>query len=376
MVLRANILTSEQISVYIQTVLEVSPKESSAENPQKLITKIERESQVKGRMLSNVIAEYIRERVALKKWSEKTLSEANAVFELFVRVVGDIQIKNIDRKIMVNYMENIQNLPSNMNKIPKFRGKNVNEILAMPNDNPISIRTVNKYIERISSMMNWCVRQEYITRNPAMGLSISSKISDDQQRAAYSLEDITRIKNSLMRESKGKPERYWIPLIALYTGMRLNEISQLYSNDVVSNDGIWCFDINDEKNKRVKNPSSKRQVPVHLKLIELGFMDYVEDVCKQGHSRLWMNLKEWRDGYSKDIGRWYGRFNRTHVTKDPLKVFHSFRHLICDTLKQAGVEVSIISEIVGHSGGSVTLSRYGKRYRPRILLEALLKLPY
>jgi integrase len=58
-------------------------------------------------------------------------------------------------------------------------------------------------------------------------------------------------------------------------------------------------------------------------------------------------------------------------------VFHSFRHTVTDTLKQAGVSETVIAEIVGHSNsGSMTMGRYGKRYQPKVLLEALLKLDY
>jgi integrase len=66
------------------------------------------------------------------------------------------------------------------------------------------------------------------------------------------------------------------------------------------------------------------------------------------------------------------------ITNDLKKVFYSFRHTVADTLKQAGVETSVISELLGHSHdkGNMTLSRYGKRYRPKVLLEALMKLNY
>ena len=90
-----------------------------------------------------------------------------------------------------------------------------------------------------------------------------------------------------------------------------------------------------------------------------------------------MNLT-WMDihGYSNSLGKWYQRFNRRYVSKDPLKVFHSMRHTVADTLKQAGVPEIIISEVVGHTHQSMTTGRYGKRYQPQVLLDALLKLDY
>lgn len=59
------------------------------------------------------------------------------------------------------------------------------------------------------------------------------------------------------------------------------------------------------------------------------------------------------------------------------KDFHSFRHTVGDFLKQSGVEPSVISELLGHSVDSITLSRYGKRYSPRVLKkQAVDKLDY
>ncbi|HIJ80525.1 MAG TPA: tyrosine-type recombinase/integrase [Desulfuromonadales bacterium] len=57
-------------------------------------------------------------------------------------------------------------------------------------------------------------------------------------------------------------------------------------------------------------------------------------------------------------------------------IFHSMRHTVADTLKQAGVPEVVISEILGHTHMNITSGRYGKRYQPKVLLEALAKLDY
>ena len=69
--------------------------------------------------------------------------------------------------------------------------------------------------------------------------------------------------------------RYWIPLIGIYTGMRLNEICQLYVDDVKYLNRIWYFRLTNERSDQsLKNKQSKRLVPIHPKLIELGFIDF------------------------------------------------------------------------------------------------------
>jgi len=68
-----------------------------------------------------------------------------------------------------------------------------------------------------------------------------------------------------------------VPLIGLYSGMRLGEIIQLYVVDVKLEDAIYYFNVtpspSDETGpdvKSVKNLSSIRIVPVHSELIKLG----------------------------------------------------------------------------------------------------------
>ena len=68
----------------------------------------------------------------------------------------------------------------------------------------------------------------------------------DQEREAYNTEDLHRLckTEGFIGDARARePEKYWIPLIALYGGLRLNEICQLHTGDIVELDGVPCFDI-------------------------------------------------------------------------------------------------------------------------------------
>jgi integrase len=258
----------------------------------------------------------------------------------------------------------------------KYPGMTIQQILTIKDIDHMSFKSVNKHVARLGAILRYCVDEGILTSNPAYGLKVSEKKRADEERCTYSKADIEKIIKSLPRDI-ATPERYWIPLIGLYSGMRLNEICQLYLSDIIKFDGIWCFSINGEKDKRLKNLASERIIPVHPTLLELGLLTYVESVKVINSPRLWMNLT-WMDihGYSNGFGKWYQRFNRTYVTNDSKKVFHSMRHTVADTLKQAGVPEVVISELIGHAHNSITSGRYGKRYQPKVLLEALVHLDY
>ena len=159
--------------------------------------------------------------------------------------------------------------------------------------------------------------------------------------------------------------------------MRLNEICQLHCDDVKQVEGVSCFDINaNTPDKMLKSSAATRTVPVHPRIIDLGFLDYAKSMQTKGERRLWPRLKHRRDGYGQDLSRWFGRFSDEHVVNDRKKVFHSFRHNFTDALKQKGVQEVTIAELVGHENPSITTGRYGKRLQPGPLLEALQKLDY
>ncbi|MDO9067827.1 MAG: site-specific integrase [Deltaproteobacteria bacterium] len=326
--------------------------------------------------LGDVIKAYIHEHVTLKKWTEKTRLENESILNLFVRLMGTQDVRRTSRPVMIALVEKLKRVPAHLNKKPEYKGKSIEELLRMPDLQTLETRTVNKYLSRISSLFIWGVRQGYLYKNPAEGLSIAELVREDEEREAYSREDISCLLNCLAGIPPDKPERYWIPIVALYTGMRLDEICQLYTNDVIEIDGVWCIAINCNGDKKLKTVASRRNIPIHPELVRLGFLEYHGMVQQRGDERLWMNLIKGRDGYSHLLGKWYQRHNRKHITANPKRCFHSFRHTVADTLKQQGCNEAVIAEILGHRNESITMGRYGKRYHPKILLDALCQLNF
>ena len=101
--------------------------------------------------------------------------------------------------------------------------------------------------------------------------------------------------------------------------MRQNEIGQLLVSDITETDGVWCVDVNPKgEGKKVKTKAAKRLVPVHSKLTELGFLDYVEKLRAQGKARLWPDLVPSRDGYGQKISRWYASWRKKWLTEQDL----------------------------------------------------------
>lgn len=324
--------------------------------------------------LSKMIKQYMEFKEP--EWTPKTKLEMGGVFRFLMELLGDIDVTDLTRQAVLDLRAKLMRLPPNLHK--RYPDLTIQQLLDRADIVPMSTKSVNKHVGGIGGLLRYCLDLGIVTVNYATGLKLSEKGRVDEERSTYSIDDLKSIIDNLPRKPS-LPERYWIPLIGCYSGMRLNEICQLYVDDVQQVEGIWCFSVNGAKDKRLKNTASERMLPVHPKLVELGFLEHCEKIRKTTAPRLWTNLT-WMDvhGYSNGFGSWYQRFNRKYVTDDPKKVFHSFRHLVTNTLKQAGVQDSLIAELIGHSHGNhaMTMSRYGKRYQPKVLLEAMMHLDY
>ncbi|MFM2599089.1 site-specific integrase [Vibrio fortis] len=218
---------------------------------------------------------------------------------------------------------------------------------------------VKDYIQKCSSFFEWCLQMEMTDINPFKGMKFKKTRKDSAAKNAYSHADLQMLFSTEIhtQEKYKHPHYYWLPLLGLYTGARLNELCQLYKQDIIKQDGIWVIKVDDQhKGQRLKNNRSRRMIPIHEKLLELGFLDYIESVQ---HERIFPALKEERDGFATAASKWFGRF-KSKLGFERGYDFHSFRHTVATQLKNAEVSPILAGELLGHSQNNITYDRYGK----------------
>ena len=81
--------------------------------------------------------------------------------------------------------------------------------------------------------------------------------------------------------------------MSLNSGARMNELCQLLVDDIQYVDSHWVFNITQENDteKHLKNKGSKRMVPVHPVLIELGILDHYQQMKEQKEKWLFPEIK-------------------------------------------------------------------------------------
>lgn len=214
-----------------------------------------------------------------------------------------------------------------------------------------SASTRNRYIKKNSAFFKWiATRTDEDIRNPFEGMGVKETTAPMDRRPAYTLNDLKRLHIALHGV---KDWKRWIILIGRYSGMRQNEICQLYHNDMMKVDGVWCFRVDNlNPNQTLKTDSSRRFVPIHSQLLTLGLLDFFTD--RKGH--LFPELALHLGSYGHYFSRWFTRFRGKHG----LPEYHSLRHYAATTFKQNGFPEQFASQVLGHSNATITYNRYGK----------------
>lgn len=226
----------------------------------------------------------------------------------------------------------------------------------------VSIGTKNKHASKIGAFFHWVNnRYDEEIKNPFEGLRAKDTQPVKEKRTAYSL---SQIKFLLASMSNLEIHKQWIIKIAIYTGMRCNEIIQLSSDDVSQIDGQWCLSVRDNKDyQRVKNKGSIRAIPLHKEL--LPFVVYAKS--KPDGERIFPEFKVYKGNCAHYFGKWFTRWK----AKNNLPEFHSIRHYVATVFKTQGIELQYAQQILGHSSGSITYDRYGKQIAPHALVNAI-----
>lgn len=305
----------------------------------------------------------------------------------------DIPLGALDRQIMRDFSAVMCAQPARP-YLKEFKGKGPLELQAMniPREQRLTDKTLDTKFTMVKMLLNWCELEYGIQPKPLNSALIIPKVqrSSEAARRAFTTEELRKIFNprSYLKNTARTPSKYWAPLIALFTGMRLEEIVQLHIADIRQDEGVWCFDINDrEDGKHVKSDAGKRLVPVHPFLLnDLGLLRYIESVKEEGQTRLFPELKREKKGnMGGPVTSWFSRYRRKlgiggEEGQISATVFHSFRHTVINYLiSQAMVTPRWIQKVVGHDlkGAAdigVTANYEGKFPTAKLLEEVVLKL--
>lgn len=331
-----------------------------------------------GELVSTIVQLYIDEKIRSGAWADKTFVTYKVILESLIALLDDKGIKLVTYRDAQTIKNHLQKLPSSIGKRAAYKDKTIKQILNMniPESHLMSVKTINTRLGCYSELFKWAIRNGYVNINVFDGLALKDNRNVRHLRLPFTPQDLEALFSSPAMLKPNKPWQYWLPLLALYTGARLNELCQLQFKDIRQEQGIWVIDINDDgDNQYLKSSSSKRLVPIHNELIKLGFIEFVRSVGKGSKSSIFSDLSLRNERYSHTPSKWFGRIKTQVLSDSDKKSFHSFRHTFIDymfnKLKLQGNP--LVKALVGHSDKEITTGVYGSSFELEDLNEIIQK---
>jgi len=312
------------------------------------------------------VRRYMNEGKHAKSWVPKTTDEKQDALDLLGEITGNTSTAELSKVDVGNIKDVLMRMPKNRKKNPATRNLDLADMLKVTGAPVISPTTVNGYLSNFQSFFDWAVKNGCVTENIFSGVRLRQSVrASTNARKAFSDKDLQKMFLHLTDNPDGlvrKDDMKWPTLIAMFTGARVNEVAQLHISDIKKEGDVWCIDFNDDGEKNLKTLASRRLVPAHKKLLELGLIDFVNQRGKGLSPRLFPSFPySEKNGYGRNVGRWFnGKFLPTLGLKEPGLVFHSLRHTMVTNLSQNDVEESIVKAIVGHEQIGVTQKSYFK----------------
>ena len=355
--------------------------------------------------------------------------------DTFIDLIGDVTLCELTSDLIKQYAELLSKLPEyNLAKTRKYCNKSPREAIELAekdNDPRLSESTIRTRLDHLNAVFKEGNTKLLLDTNPVTAHKGSARqpntkskrnirhiFTDAELHLIFNNEHADWFKtghlfaekwfragelvtghNKQQPTTRNLPYFYWFPILSLLSGARPNELAQLHLDDILQTEnGVWYldFNLNDGKtdydkteasspqqftnalDKSLKNPNAHRVTPIHSKLLELGFIDYVTALRNAGYKRLFEELRfDENRGYAKDVGDWFNeRYIGTllKIPRDNGKVLYSFRHNFITALGNLdGLEERVIGQLVGHERGDTETTKTYLKDRGAELLQPVIE---
>lgn len=310
-------------------------------------------------LLSELIEEYCAALQKEKPADEGTRKRYRDTLDTMLQLLGDREVSCYSKQDLVVLKAKLYRWPANIHKLEELRGKTAAEILRQKPAKTLDKRTVDsKYMDKITAVFQYAFRHNLIAVDVGQNVVKSVTVAEKKagRRKPYDIEDLKKIFAALPVHPE-RPHLAWVPLIAAYSGARHGEICSLKIGDVHLNHRIPYLLVTEEDDNgvvvtNIRGEVSRRIVPLHPLLLEMGLLQFVARRKALGKELLF-DLRKKGDAESIPLtGDYYGQsfesYNRKHVTNDLRKSFYSFRFTLHKALQLKGVSPELCFAITGH----------------------------
>jgi len=356
--------------------------------PEKLVTtavtpiQLPKPSPLFSEVIEPFFAEKSRGSEGHRPYSKQTEKQGRVTVRLWLDLIGDKPVRSYTGGDAGRFRTLLLRMPASHGKgrTPIDAMKTINQADGEGEVPRLKMKTVKRHFSILSQIWLYLLPNEFVERNVFAGFSFPGTSSKKRNRDDWSPEQLAVLfRSERWRRGGTDAAEWWLPLVSLFSGMRLEEICRLRPReDIQRRDGYDCFVIQEQPAMQglppwsPKSEAGARTIPIHGFLKRLGFLDLVARRLADGSERVFPELRP--GGPDNKLGAAFSREFSKYKIDLGIKgkvVFHSFRHNFRTVLESTDFKTSWIDAVVGHEGGSGLGKTYTKRVEVRRLDEVV-----
>lgn len=254
-------------------------------------------------------------------------------------------------------MEVVENLPKRV--VQPYRSMTVQQLIEsddVPPEDLVGAESIHKHLKMYKSLFKTFLtdNKDILEKSPTDGIVAAPSKA---RFGAYSVAEMRKFVGWALKQPDGWQK--WITLLLAYTGARRGEIAKLEKSHIKYDEDSQRHYLLIAEGGQGKTENATRQVAIHPKLIEWGFLDFVNRQWKEkifspvsgkNMPKIGKVLADVRDQLGIPYLDDYGQ----------RRLVHSFRHTMISTCLAGWVgNLAHLQQVVGHekSGSGIT-NRY------------------
>lgn len=320
-------------------------------------------------ILDQVIDSYIDSYPKAKKAA--MFKKMTPAIALLRELHGRKQVRDLKRIHIRDYFDVVHGLPPRWRDKCKARKISARQLAEEEHPELLAAKSFDdNYLAVIKLFLKWAKAEKgdegFPDRVSADAIEFEGEDDrGDKRQRALRADELSRLFHGpelqACKLDGARAHMWWLPVVAFYTGARVNELAQLNPQVDVQQDAESGIDylVIDEKTaadpriKKSVKTGEARLVPLHPELRAAGFLEYVQGVRDAGHQLMFPAWKPINKRASVQAERWFRDLLRDTGLRDEtpgqcVLGMHTFRHTLLTLAANSEPPVDAGS-ITGHA---------------------------